>query len=124
CPSVKPWYQISVRRAKILVHASSGSCLTASTLRFSSGWMMCSPTVDFHHLDKCHAWHTIKRRLYTECTSVFTKFAASGPCGSHAHILRPSSYANQLIALKSIACFSFLNCNSAKINTNISLELK
>src|SRR5699024_158005 len=59
-PSVKPWYQISVRRAKILVHASSGSCLTASTLRFSSGWMMCSPTVDFHHLDKCHAWHTYK----------------------------------------------------------------
>jgi hypothetical protein len=21
---------------------------------------MCTPTVDFHHLDSCHAWHTKK----------------------------------------------------------------
>ncbi|WP_241752590.1 YbfB/YjiJ family MFS transporter, partial [Bacillus thuringiensis] len=30
-----------------------------STLRFLNGWSMCTPIVDFHHLDSCHAWHTI-----------------------------------------------------------------
>ncbi|MCM3677518.1 hypothetical protein M3699_28125, partial [Peribacillus simplex] len=37
--------------------------LTISTLRFLSGWSMCTPTVDFHHLDSCHAWHTRKSCL-------------------------------------------------------------
>ena len=37
--------------------------LTVSTLRFLNGWSMCTPIVDFHHLDSCHAWHTNKKNL-------------------------------------------------------------
>ncbi len=32
------------------------------TLCFISGWLMCTSTVDFHHLVVCHAWRTKNRK--------------------------------------------------------------
>ena len=39
--------------------------LTMDSLCFLNGWLICTSIVDFHHLVRCHAWHTIKnRRLF------------------------------------------------------------
>src|SRR5699024_11734219 len=27
---------------------------------------MCTSTVDFHHLDRCHAWHTKGKKFFTK----------------------------------------------------------
>ena len=44
-----------------LPRASSGIFLTPRPLPLASGWQLQTPTVDFHHLDICHAWHTSKK---------------------------------------------------------------
>ncbi len=72
-PLTEPWYQISVRRAKNLIHASFSHTLTSATLRFSSDWSMCTLAVDFHHLASRLAWRTYQKSCSNEHLLLFIK---------------------------------------------------
>lgn len=57
---------VRVPCAGTLPRASSGIFLTARPLPSTSGWQLQTSTVDFYHLDICHARHTKKTNLLKE----------------------------------------------------------